>query len=58
MLVGIPEYRLPRNVLDSEIDEIRSVGVDIKLNTRVTSIDSLFQQGYNAVFVGLGRTRA
>ncbi len=54
MLVGIPEYRLPRNVLDSEIDEIKSVGVDIKLNTRVSSIDSLFHQGFNAVFVGLG----
>jgi formate dehydrogenase beta subunit len=54
MLVGIPEYRLPRNVLDHEIEEIRSVGVDIKVNTRVSSIDSLFQQGFTAVFIGLG----
>lgn len=32
---GIPSYRLPRNILDGEIDDIRALGVDIKLNTRV-----------------------
>ena len=32
---GIPSYRLPRNILDHEIDDIRALGVDIKLNTRV-----------------------
>ncbi|MFC1984036.1 formate dehydrogenase subunit alpha [Chloroflexota bacterium] len=54
MLVGIPEYRLPREVLNSEIEEIKSTGVEIKLNTRVESLDSLFGQGYNAVFLGIG----
>jgi NADPH-dependent glutamate synthase beta subunit-like oxidoreductase len=54
MLVGIPEYRLPREVLNREIEEIKSTGVEIKLNTRVKSIDSLFEQKYNAVFLGLG----
>ncbi len=54
MLVGIPEYRLPREVLDSEIAEIKSVGVEIKLNTRIDSVASLFEQGYDAVFLGLG----
>ena len=52
--VGIPEYRLPRDVLNGEIDDIKSFGVEIKLNTRVESLDSLFEQGYNAVFLGLG----
>lgn len=32
---GIPSYRLPRNILDREIDDIRALGVEIKLNTRV-----------------------
>src|SRR3972149_6139101 len=54
MRVGIPEYRLPRNVLTDEIHEIKSAGVEIRLNTRVTSADALFQQGYDAIFLGLG----
>ena len=54
MLVGIPEYRLPRNMLDQEIEEITNVGVEIKLNERITSIDSLFEKGYDAVMLGLG----
>ena len=32
---GIPSYRLPRNILDSEIDDIRNLGVDIRINTRI-----------------------
>ena len=52
--VGIPAYRLPREVLDAEIKEIENVGVAIKTNTKIESVDSLFGQGYNAVFLGLG----
>ena len=54
MLAGIPEYRLPREVLNHEIEEIKSTGVEIKLNTRVESLDSLLEQKYDAVFLGLG----
>jgi len=54
MRVGIPEYRLPRDILSSEIEYIESVGVEIKLNTTVESIDSLFSQGYDAIFLGVG----
>jgi len=54
MRVGIPEYRLPRKVLANEIKEIKNAGVEIKLNSRVESLDPLFKQGYNAVFLGLG----
>ncbi len=54
MLLGIPEYRLPRNILDGEINEITSVGVEIKTNTPVKEIDGLFKQGFKAVFLGLG----
>jgi formate dehydrogenase (NADP+) beta subunit len=54
MLLGIPEYRLPRDVLDGEIKEIRDVGVDIRTNSRISSVESLASQGYDAVFLGLG----
>jgi len=54
MRVGIPAYRLPRDILAGEIDEIKNAGVEIKLNTRVESVDSLLKDGYNAVFLGVG----
>jgi len=54
MRVGIPEYRLPRNVLDGEIDEIRKVGVEIKTNTTVESVDQLFKEGFDSVFFAIG----
>ncbi|MBN1176946.1 MAG: FAD-dependent oxidoreductase [Dehalococcoidales bacterium] len=54
MRVGIPDYRLPQEVLDAEIDEIVSAGVDIKLNTKVESVDWILEQGYDAVFLGPG----
>jgi formate dehydrogenase beta subunit len=57
MRVGIPDYRLPPDVLDGEIEVIKSAGVDIKLDTRIESVDSLFEQGYDAVFLGPGAHR-
>jgi formate dehydrogenase alpha subunit len=57
MRVGIPEYRLPRDVLRDEIREIEAAGVQIKLNTRVESVDALFEQGYQAVFLAIGAHR-
>jgi formate dehydrogenase beta subunit len=52
--VGIPEYRLPREVIAAEVEDIKSFGVELKLNAKVESIDELFAQGYNAVFLALG----
>lgn len=54
MRVGIPEYRLPREVLDSEIAGVASLGVDIKTSSRIESLDALWGQGYDAVFVATG----
>jgi formate dehydrogenase alpha subunit len=54
MRVGIPEYRLPRDILRDEIREIEKAGVEIKLNARVESLDSLFEKGYQAIFLGIG----
>jgi NADPH-dependent glutamate synthase beta subunit-like oxidoreductase len=54
MRVGIAEYRLPRKVVDAEIEVIESLGVDIRTNTRVKSPDELLEQGYDAVFLAIG----
>ena len=54
MRVGIPEYRLPREILRDEIRDIEMAGVEIRPNSRVGSLDSLFEQGYQAVFLGIG----
>ncbi|MCX7912014.1 MAG: FAD-dependent oxidoreductase, partial [Dehalococcoidales bacterium] len=52
--VGIPRYRLPAEVLDSEIDYIRRAGVTILTNHRVNSIAELREQGFDAVFLACG----
>jgi len=54
MRVGIPDYRLPKDILRAEIKEIEDIGVDIRTNTPVDSLDGLFEQGYNAVFLAIG----
>jgi NADPH-dependent glutamate synthase beta subunit-like oxidoreductase/ActR/RegA family two-component response regulator len=54
MRVGIPPYRLPREVLDGEINMVKKLGVEIRTNTKVGSLDSLFQQGYKAILVAVG----
>ena len=54
MRVAIPEFRLPPEVRDAEIEEMKRAGFEIKTNTRVESLDELFKQGYQAVFVGVG----
>ncbi|MDI6853293.1 MAG: NAD(P)-binding protein [Deltaproteobacteria bacterium] len=55
--VGIPDYRLPKEVLDREIDNILRLGVTLKTNTafgKDFTLDELFEDGYQAVFLGLG----
>ncbi|MDK2955710.1 MAG: formate dehydrogenase beta subunit [Desulfovibrionales bacterium] len=54
---GIPEYRLPKADLDWEIQGILDLGVDVHLNTKFgvdVTIDSLREQGFEAIFLGLG----
>lgn len=52
--VGIPEYRLPGEILDREIAEIRDAGITMETNTRIESLDELFGQGYQAIFLAPG----
>ncbi len=54
MRIGIPEYRVPRDVLDEEIQEIESIGVEIKTNSRVDSLDPFFEERYDAILVAIG----
>jgi NADH:ubiquinone oxidoreductase subunit H/NADPH-dependent glutamate synthase beta subunit-like oxidoreductase len=56
--VGIPEYRLPKAVLQKEVDNIRACGVEIKLNSPIgkngLTLESLQQQGYKAILLAIG----
>jgi NADH-quinone oxidoreductase subunit F len=57
MAVAIPEYRLPKKILQREIDNIKKIGVDIRLNTEVgkdITISQLWSQGYQAFFIAVG----
>jgi len=57
MVYAIPEYRLPRIILQEEIDWLLGTGIELKTNTEVgkdITIDQLKQQGYKAFFLGIG----
>jgi len=54
---GIPEYRLPKDVLNYEIGYIKDMGVEIKTNTKVgkdITLDELFNQEYKAIYIATG----
>jgi NADPH-dependent glutamate synthase beta subunit-like oxidoreductase/NAD-dependent dihydropyrimidine dehydrogenase PreA subunit len=51
---GINSFRLPRKVLDAEIRAIVDAGVEIRTDTRITSVDDLFREGYKAVLLTTG----
>ncbi len=57
MRYGIPEYRLPHEILDAEISEIEAAGVEIHTKTKIESLDQLFAQGFDAIFLALGAHR-
>ena len=52
--VGVPEYRLPADLIQREVDDILDLGVELKLNTRITDLQQLVDQGYNAIFLAVG----
>ena len=55
---AIPEYDLPRKVLEGELEMLKRLGVEIKTQARVESVDKLFNEGFNAVFVAVGTHKA
>ena len=52
--VGVPEYRLPSEIVDREVQDIVDLGVDLRLNTIVDSLDDVFAEGFNAVLIAVG----
>ena len=57
LMYGIPEYRLPKQVVRQEIEKIEALGVTFLLNCVVgkqLNIDDIFAQGYDAIFIGSG----
>jgi heterodisulfide reductase subunit A len=54
LAVGIPEYRLPKSTLSKEIDQIKKLGVEIRLNTRVHDVTALLKNGYQSAFIAIG----
>ena len=55
MRFGIPKYRLPRDVLDAEVQRIVDLGVELRLNTKVTDIRATMKEGrFDAAFLAVG----
>ncbi len=52
--VGVPQYRLPTEVIDREVQEIVDYGVELKLDAPVDNVEELFSQGYGAVLIAVG----
>ncbi len=57
LVYGIPEFRLPKKIVEAEVDYLKRMGVDLQLNAvigKFETIDEIFADGYEAVFVATG----
>ncbi|MBY8995541.1 MAG: NADPH-dependent glutamate synthase [Candidatus Heimdallarchaeota archaeon] len=57
LIYGIPEFRLPKNIINDEINLLKKMGIIIKVNTVIgvlLSTDDLFEMGYDAIFIATG----
>ena len=57
LVYGIPEFRLPKKIVQAEVDYVKKLGVDVKTDHmigRLYTIDELFERGFDAVFIGTG----
>ncbi|MGB2883972.1 MAG: NADPH-dependent glutamate synthase, partial [Dehalococcoidia bacterium] len=57
LMYGIPEFRMPKNIVQTEVDYVKSLGVEIKLDHvmgKISTVDELLEEGYDAVFLGTG----
>ena len=57
LIYGIPEFRLPKKIVAREIEGLKELGVDIETNVvigKTITIDELFEEGYEAIFIGSG----
>ncbi len=57
LVYGIPEFRLPKSIVQREVDSLKDMGVKIETNVvigRTIEVDELFEQGFEAIFIGSG----
>ncbi len=57
LVYGIPEFRLPKEIVKKEVETLKKYGVDIQTNVvigKTLTVDELFEDGYEAVFIGSG----
>ncbi|KGK86422.1 dihydropyrimidine dehydrogenase [Desulfosporosinus sp. HMP52] len=57
LMYGIPQFRLPKEIVQTEIENLKTMGVEILTNQvvgKITSVDELMENGYDAVFIGTG----
>ena len=57
LVYGIPEFRLPKAIVQKEVDGLKAMGVDVETNMvigKVETVDELFDEGFEAVFIGSG----
>ena len=57
LVYGIPEFRLPKDIVQAEVDYVTSLGVELKLDAvigKIDTVDELLSNGYDAVFLGTG----
>lgn len=57
LVYGIPEFRLPKAIVQKEIDGLKALGVTVNTNTvigRTITVDELFEQGFETIFIGSG----
>ncbi len=52
--LGVPEYRLPTEIIEREVQDIIDLGVDLRLNHRVDNLDDVFAEGFDAVLIAVG----
>lgn len=57
LVYGIPEFRLPKTIVEKEVQTLKALGVDVQTNVvigKTLTVDELFESGYEAVFIGSG----
>ena len=57
LMYGIPEFRLPKEIVQAEVDYVTSLGVELKLDSvigKIDTLDELLDSGYDAIFLGTG----
>jgi len=57
LVYGIPEFRLPKDIVALEIDYLKKLGVKVETSNvigKISTIDELFEEGYDAIFLGTG----